>query len=65
MADIDVVPKGKSHTWLWVLGIIALALILWAVMGMPGRTPQNGQLRQDSLPQIAADRDGAVVARAA
>jgi len=42
MADIDVVKKG-SHTWLWVLLAIVIALILWFVLsGSHGRTAQTG-----------------------
>ncbi len=33
-ADIDVVPKHRSHAWLWVvLAIIVIALIIWAIAG--------------------------------
>ncbi len=32
MADIDVVPKHRSLTWLWlVIAIIVVALIIWAI----------------------------------
>jgi hypothetical protein len=32
MADIDVVPKRRSLTWLWILAaIVIVALILWAL----------------------------------
>ena len=42
MADIDVVKKG-SHTWLWVLLAIVIALILWFVLsGSHGTTAQTG-----------------------
>ena len=32
MADIDVVKKG-SRAWLWVVILIALALVLWFILG--------------------------------
>jgi hypothetical protein len=33
MADIDVVPKRRSLTWVWILAAIVIALILWAMLG--------------------------------
>jgi bacteriorhodopsin len=37
MADIDVVPKHRSLTWLWVvLAVIVIAVVWWA---LAGRTP--------------------------
>jgi hypothetical protein len=34
MADIDIVPRRRSLTWLWILAaIVIVALILWALMG--------------------------------
>ena len=45
MADIDIVPKHRSRTWLWVvLALIVVALLFWM---MGGRTdaPTRGSLR--------------------
>ncbi len=40
MADIDVVPKRRSLTWLWILAaIVIVALILWALMGNNDPSP--------------------------
>ena len=34
MADIDVVPKRRSLTWMWILAaIVIVAVLLWAIMG--------------------------------
>jgi len=34
MADIDVVPKRRSLTWVWILAaIVILALVVWALTG--------------------------------
>jgi len=34
MADIDVVPKHRSLTWLWViLAVIVVAVVWWALAG--------------------------------
>jgi hypothetical protein len=34
MADIDVVPKHRSYTWLWVLlAIVVIAMLIWVVGG--------------------------------
>jgi hypothetical protein len=35
MADIDVVPKGRSATWIW--WVIAAVIIVIALMWMLGR----------------------------
>jgi len=46
MADIDVVPKQQSYTWLWVvLAIIVIALLIWA---FAGRTQAAALLRLPS-----------------
>jgi bacteriorhodopsin len=32
MADIDVVPKHRSHLWLWILlAVIVIAVIVWSL----------------------------------
>jgi hypothetical protein len=42
MADIDVVPKRTTNAWLWIIGVIVLALILLAVFGVfSGRSPNR------------------------
>jgi len=52
MADIDVVPKHRSNTWLWiVLAIIVIALIIWA---FAGRSHTTTELRQSPLPLAGA-----------
>jgi hypothetical protein len=34
MADIDVVPKHRSNTWVWiVLAIVVAAVLIWAFAG--------------------------------
>jgi hypothetical protein len=45
MADIDVVPKRGTKTWLWILIALAVLIVLWFVFagsGSPAR--QVGQL---------------------
>jgi len=45
MADIDVVPKRRSSTWVWILAaIVIIAVIAWAVMGRRDASPA-GALR--------------------
>jgi hypothetical protein len=45
MADIDIVPKHRSRTWLWiVLAIIVIAIIWFALAS--GR-PANGRVGGD------------------
>jgi hypothetical protein len=42
MADIDVVPKAKSHLWVWlVLAAIIIAIVIWA---LTGRSDAPGQV---------------------
>ena len=34
MADIDVVPKHRSNTWVWiVLAIVVIGVLIWAFAG--------------------------------
>lgn len=34
MADIDIVPKQRSYTWLWILlALVILAVLWWAFAG--------------------------------
>jgi hypothetical protein len=46
MADIDVVKKG-SNLWLWIMLVIALALILWFVLGgSAGDAARSGSIEK-------------------
>jgi hypothetical protein len=53
MADIDVVPRRRTNLWLWILVLIALAVVLWFVIGPDATTapvgwhgvPSNGEMR--------------------
>ncbi len=37
MADIDVERKSGPPIWMWVLGLLLLALIIWAIVSMMDR----------------------------
>lgn len=38
MAEIDVVPKNRSNSWLWIVAaVIIVALLIWAFTGRPHR----------------------------
>jgi hypothetical protein len=52
MAEIDVVKKG-SRAWVWVLLVIALALVLWFIVGM-GDTPNTTGQLETAQPHGAA-----------
>jgi len=39
MADIDIVPKERSYTWLWVLLAIVIVGVLWYALD-GGRTEE-------------------------
>ena len=45
MADIDVVPKGRTTTWLWILlALVIVAALLMAVFA--GRADASAMLQQ-------------------
>ena len=55
MADIDIVPRMRSSTWLWVvLALIVLAVIFWLVAG--GTRPETsiGALDEATAAPVAA-----------
>ena len=52
MTEIDVVKKG-SRTWLWVLMIVALALVLW-FMFAGGNNQSGGLIEEGRQPHLAA-----------
>jgi hypothetical protein len=54
MADIDIVPKRNSMTWVWVLlAIVLVAFLVWAMMGR-GDAPGSGSLHPDGRSPGAA-----------
>jgi hypothetical protein len=41
MADIDVVPKDRSYTWLWVLlALVVIVALIWAFTGRPDQVTE-------------------------
>jgi hypothetical protein len=48
MADIDVVPKGRTTTWLWLLATLDLAALLMVVFA--GRADASTMLGQCHQP---------------
>ena len=40
MADIDVVPKHRSYTWLWVLAVMVIAALILLFVGRPREITQ-------------------------
>lgn len=52
MADIDVVRK-RSSVWPWVIGLLVLAVILWAVFGMMSERPATEPSPASSVEQPA------------
>jgi hypothetical protein len=43
MADIDVVPKQGSKTWLWiVIAAVIVIAILWIAFGSSGTPARQG-----------------------
>ncbi len=41
MADIDVVPKRRTHTWLWIILAVIIVLLVMAMMGVFSRNTTN------------------------
>jgi len=39
MADIDIVPKERSYTWLWIVLALVILGVLWYVLAGPGNQP--------------------------
>lgn len=37
MADINVERKASTPIWPWILGLVLLGLLIWAIMSMTGR----------------------------
>lgn len=45
MADINLEKKGRSGIWGWVIALIILLIVLWAIFGNrpePARTSSTG-----------------------
>lgn len=57
MDEIDIVKK-RSHVWMWVVGLIILAAIIWAVVAMSGRgtSPASELVTPTPQPHPVADR---------
>jgi hypothetical protein len=54
MADIDVVPKHRSNTWLWIVLIVAIALVvIWMFASRTG-TVTELQQAHPALASLAA-----------
>ena len=39
MADIDIVPKERSYTWLWIVLALVILGVLWYVLAGRGDQP--------------------------
>jgi hypothetical protein len=33
MADIDIVPKRRTNTWIWIILAIVVLMVLWMLFG--------------------------------
>jgi hypothetical protein len=44
MADIDIVPRRRTSTWMWILLALVVLVVLWAVMGRGDAPPSSGSL---------------------
>jgi len=61
MADIDVVPKGRTNVWIWIVLAIVVIAVLWWAFGHSSAPARTG-LYVPSLPTMTApvDRLGAI-----
>lgn len=39
MADIDIVPKQRSYTWLWILLALVILAVVWYALAGRGDQP--------------------------
>ena len=60
MADIDVVKKSGSRAWIWILLVIAIALVLWFVMAGTGQQRTGGTIDHGGEPRAAAEPTAAL-----
>jgi len=44
MADIDVVPKRRTSTWIWIILAIVVVAILWMALGSRPATTRTGRV---------------------
>jgi hypothetical protein len=59
MADIDIVPKRRSSTWLWVLvAAVVVALLIWMLM------PRGDAVNSGSIQAPGSSAAHAIVAHA-
>jgi hypothetical protein len=60
VADIDIVPKGRSATWLWILLAIIVAIVLmWMLMGRgPARSGQGSGAAHPALATVGTSGTG-------
>jgi Na+/proline symporter len=59
MADINLEKKGRSGVWGWVIALIILLIILWAIFGnrsQPARTTTSSVDTHTTVASIAANR---------
>jgi len=54
VADIDIVPKRKSSTWLWILLAIIVAIALMWVLTKRDTAPRSGSIPQPGHWLVAA-----------
>ena len=55
MADIDIVPKERSYTWLWVVLALVILAVVWYMVSAGGSDQPRGMgLRELVTPSMAA-----------
>lgn len=66
MADIDVERKAATPIWIWIVGLLLLALLIWAIASMMRRDDRPAAMVTDTPAVVApAEQPGAPVGAAA
>ncbi len=54
MADIDIVPKHRSRTWLWIVLAIIVIAIVWFALASSRGTGRVGAVLNGAPPSAPA-----------
>ena len=53
MADIDVVPKGRTKLWVWIVLALVIILVLWMVFGRGSSASGSREMKgADLMPPV-------------
>jgi len=64
MADIDVVPKRGTKTWVWIVLALVVIAILWMVLGRRSPSTSGRLANPEHVVVVAMARAGGPLASA-